>query len=311
MTEPVASLNGSLVPQSEASVPVTDLGVVAGASVTEMIRTFGHKPFRVADHLDRLCESIELMRFPYTPSRQQIEAAIEAVAQNNTSLIPEHHDLGVVVFVTAGQNLTYLGGNAPDQVSKGTLCVHSFPLPFELWADRQVSGQHLATVSVLPLPVQSVSPVAKHRNRMHWLRADREARERYRDANAVLVTPDGSVTETSSGNIFVVHGRTIRTPPSELVLGGISRKVLSELAETAGFSWEEATVSVESIRTADEVLTTSTPYCVMPVTRFDNCVVGNGEPGPVFQQLMTAWSNLVGLDIVRQTVDGARERSAG
>ncbi len=311
MTEPVAFLNGTLVPQSEAYLPVTDLGVVAGASVTEMIRTFKHTPFRVADHLDRLCESIELMGFPYVPTRQQLESAIDAVVHSNTSLIPQHHDLGVVVFVTAGQNLTYLGGNARDQVSQGTLCVHSFPLPFELWVDRQVSGQHLATVSVLPLPVQSVSPVAKHRNRMHWLRADREARERFSGANAVLVTPDGSITETSSGNIFVVHGRTIRTPPSELVLGGISRKVLSELAETAGFSLEEAPVSVESIAAADEVLTTSTPYCVMPVTRFDDCAVGDGEPGTVFQELMTAWSKLVGLGIVHQTVEGARERTVG
>jgi len=311
VTEPVAFLNGTLVPQSEASVPVTDLGVVAGASVTEMIRTFGHRPFRVADHLDRLCESIELMGFPHAPPRQQIQSAVEAVVHHNTSLIPKHHDLGVVVFVTAGQNLTYLGGNARDQVSRGTLCVHSFPLPFELWVDRQVNGQHLATVSVLPLPVQSVSPVAKHRNRMHWLRADREARERFSGANAVLVTPDGSVTETSSGNIFVVQGRTIRTPPSELVLGGISRKVLNELAQTAEFSWEEAPVTVESIGDADEVMTTSTPYCVMPVTRFDDCAVGNGEPGPVFQELLAAWSNLVGLDIVQQTIDAARERSAG
>ena len=212
--------------------------------------------------------------------------------------------------MTAGQNLTYLGGNARDSVSQGTVCVHSFPLPFELWAGRQQNGQHLATVSVLPLPVQSVSPVAKHRNRMHWLRADREARERFSDAFALLVTPEGVVTETSSGNVFLVRDRTIYTPPSELVLGGISRMVLSELAESQGISWEEAPVSVESMRAADEVLTSSTPYCLVPVTRFDDIPIGTGEPGPVFRELIAAWSNMVGLDIVQQTIVAAQERSS-
>lgn len=308
MTEPVAHLNGQIVPYSQAVLPVTDLGIVAGASVTEMLRTFRHAPYRVAEHLDRLFQSIDLLGFACEPSRTQIEDAINTIAEQNTSLIPANHDLGIVAFVTAGQNLTYLGGQGRDRVADGTVCVHSFPLPFELWVEKQTQGQHLAAVNVLPLPVESVSPVAKHRNRIHWLRADREARTRSPGSTALLATADGEITETSSGNFYVVKDRTIRTPPSELVLGGISRMVLKEIAEAEGFAWEEAHISVETIQSADEALTTSTPSCLLPVTRFNDRPIGSGEPGSVFRQLIAAWSNQVGLDIVQQCVDVARER---
>lgn len=310
MSEPVAFLNGEFVPYSQAVLPVTDLGIVAGASVTEMLRTFRHQPYRVSDHLDRLFRSIELMGFPVTPSRPQIEDAIQQVATRNAHLIPDHHDLGIVAFVTAGQNLTYLGGQARDQVANGTVCVHSFPLPFELWVEKQTQGQRLASVDVLPLPVESVSPMAKHRNRIHWLRADREARDRIPGSTALLATPDGSITETSSGNFYVVKDGTIHTPPSELVLGGISRLALGELAEAEGFIWSETGITVDDIRSADEALTTSTPSCLLPVTHFNDAPIGSGKPGPVFRQLMAAWSNQVGLDIVQQAVDVARERGS-
>ena len=310
MSEPIAFLNGKFVPYSQAVLPVTDLGIVAGASVTEMLRTFRHQPYRVADHLDRLFQSIDLMEFAVEPDRSQIADAIAQIAERNSALIPKHDDLGIVAFVTAGQNLTYLGGKARDRVSDGTVCVHSFPLPFELWVEKQTHGQSLTSVDVLPLPAESVSPMAKHRNRIHWLRADRQARERIPGATALLATPDGSITETSSGNFHVVKDRSIRTPRTELVLGGISRLALKELAEAEGLHWSEANITADEVRSADEAFTTSTPSCLLPVTRFNDSPVGTGQPGPVFCQLITAWSNQVGLDIVQQAVDVARERGS-
>jgi len=57
------------------------------------------------------------------------------------------------------------------------------------------------------------------------------------------------------------------------------------------------------LATADEVFFTSTPYCIMPATRFNGLDVGNGEVGPVTQALLAAWSDLVGIDIVKQAQD--------
>ena len=54
------------------------------------------------------------------------------------------------------------------------------------------------------------------------------------------------------------------------------------------------------LATADEMFFTSTPYCIMPATKFNGHAVGNGEVGPVTKRLLGAWSELVGLDIVAQ-----------
>jgi branched-subunit amino acid aminotransferase/4-amino-4-deoxychorismate lyase len=59
---------------------------------------------------------------------------------------------------------------------------------------------------------------------------------------------------------------------------------------------------------ADEAFLSTTPYCLCPVTRINGVTIGNGHPGAVFERLLAAWSNLVGLDIRRQILDGAKRR---
>jgi len=308
MPEPIAFLNGKIAPESRVAVPVTDLGVVAGASVTEMIRTFGFVPFRLGDHIDRLFGSLELCGFTTDVDRQQLEDAVAKIVEYNSTFVPKNHDLGIIIFVSAGQNLTYLGAAGHDVASQGTVCVHSFPLPFELWTEKQTTGQHLASVSIQPLPNDSVPPQAKHRNRIHWLLADKEARTRFPTASSLLATTDGYITETAAGNFYFVKDRTIRTPPSELVLGGISQMVMREIAAHLGFDWQESPITFNDLAEANEAMTSSTTCCLLPVTKFNDQVIGGGAPGPVFQELITAWSDLVGIDIVQQAAQAAQER---
>jgi branched-chain amino acid aminotransferase len=52
--------------------------------------------------------------------------------------------------------------------------------------------------------------------------------------------------------------------------------------------------------TADEAFFTSTPYCIMPATRFNGLPIGDGQVGPVTKRLLAAWSELVGVDIIGQ-----------
>ena len=309
MPQPVAWMNGELIDAARAAVPVGDLGVVAGASVTEFLRTFRHEVFRLDEHLSRLMTSLELVEFSTQVESTTLREAIGAVVSHNRQLIPENHELGIIAFVTAGQNLTYLGAAGREQISQGTVCVHSFPLPFELWAHRYREGQHLATVTVPPLPSFAVDPRAKHRNRIHWLRADREAQAAFESSSSILTTDDGFLTETSSGNIFIVYGKTLRTPKAEYILGGISRETLIDIASSLGMTVEEADLTPSDLAAADEAITTSTPYCVVPVTNFNGQTVGNGSPGLQFQRLIGAWSESVGIDIVQQAEQIAAERS--
>ena len=143
MTAPIAYLNGRFVPIDEAQLHVFDLGIVGGTSVTEMLRTFRHIPFRLDDHLDRLAESLQRVEIDPGLSWSELREISEQVVSTNAKLIPAHHDLGLIVFVTAGLNATYVGRGLAGWL---TVCVHTFPLPFELWAENYDVGLHLVTV---------------------------------------------------------------------------------------------------------------------------------------------------------------------
>lgn len=310
MSEPIAFLNGDFVPASHAAVSIHDLGLVLGASITEMVRTFHRQPFRLDAHLERMQRSLRAVGFPTQVSLDELRSAVHRLVQHNAALIPSEHDLGIVMFVTAGKNLTYLGGAHREAARQGTVCVHTFPLPFELWSTRLRDGQHLVTPAVRHVPPQSLDPKIKSRSRLHWYLADQQARLVDPSAGSLLLDLDGNITETSTGNFFIVHGNCIQTPAARYALGGVSQAVVRELAEQLGMEYRETQLRLYDVLNADEALTSSTPYCALPVTRINGRTIGPGVPGPVFDRMIGAWSRLVGLDIVAQIEQGAAAREA-
>ncbi len=306
--EPIAWINGEYKPIADTSLHVFDRGVVHGASVTEMLRTFRGKPFRVAEHLERLFASIAAVGFSVSAGRDELEEILAKVVEHNAALIPASHDLGIIVFATAGTNLTYVG--RMEHREPCTVCVHTFPLPFELWAEKIAAGQHLIIPTVRAIPSECIDPRIKHRSRLHWILADQEVRSIEPGASALVLDLDGRITETSSGNFFAVLGGEIVTPPPVRCLGGISQAVVRELAAKLKIPYRTRDLVPEDLRTATEAFTSSTPYCLMPVAAVNEEALGEQVPGPVYQKLIAAWNDLVGLDIIEQIQRGAEERMA-
>jgi branched-chain amino acid aminotransferase len=85
-----------------------------------------------------------------------------------------------------------------------------------------------------------------------------------------------------------------------MVLNGISRQVVIELSEQLGYRVQKKRLPVQQASEASEIWTSSTPYCLLPVTSFNEQAVGNGQPGPLFHQLLETWSQSVGIDIKEQ-----------
>ncbi|MCA9018028.1 MAG: aminotransferase class IV, partial [Planctomycetaceae bacterium] len=133
MTEPQAYLNGAVIPFSEAKLAVTDLGIVYGAAVTEMVRTFAHRLFMLEEHLDRLFDALEYVCIEPPLAKSELKQICERLVEQNAALLPPEQDLGLTVFITAGHNLPYLGLSELETCRTPTVCVHTFPLAFELW----------------------------------------------------------------------------------------------------------------------------------------------------------------------------------
>lgn len=304
MSEPLVYLNGQLVPASAAHLKIFDAGVVLGATVTEMTRTFRRRPFRLDDHLDRLFRSLRYMRFDIGLSKAQLAAVSHELVAHNADLLPEGGELGLIQFVTAGEVAMYAGGTGHSPRTSPTVCAHTFPLPFQTWAGKLREGVHLVTPSVRHVPPQCYDPKMKYRSRMHYYLADQEARLVDPEAQALLLDLDGNVTETNGANFLIVERGTIVSPTLRNTLPGVSRATVIDLAAGLGIPFVERDFQVFNAVNADEAFVASTPYCLLPVTKINGLAIGGGRPGPVFRRLLEAWSRQVGVDIERQILGG-------
>lgn len=271
-----------------------------GATVTEMTRTFHHQPFRLEDHVARLFRSLKYTRMETGLSPAELISISRELLAHNTSLIKPEDELGLIHFVTAGENSVYAGSAASGGPMTPTVCVHTFPLPFSLWSQRMQDGAHVVTPSIRHVPPQCFDPKMKYRSRMHYYLADQEARLVAPDAIALLLDLDGNVTETSGANFLLVQQGEIVSPTRRNILPGISRQTVIELAQKLGIPFVERDLQVHDVMNADEALLTSTPFCVMPVTKINGSPIAGGKPGPTFRRLIEAWSELVGMDVLEQ-----------
>lgn len=304
-SEPIVYLRGSFLPASQAHVSIYDFGVVMGATVTDLLRTFHKKPYRLEDHVRRFCESCKYARIePPVPFAEIVKATQELTARN-AALLPEGGDLAVVYFITPGENLVYAGSAAaPGAAMRPTFCIHSFPLPFGLFRRFFEDGIHLVTPSTRHVPAQCLDPKIKNRSRLHWWLAEQEAHLVDPLAMPFLLDLDGNLTESSGSNVLLVKNGVVLSPTPRNILLGISRRTIGELCHKLGIAFQERDVQVHDAINADEMFVVTTPYCMAPVTKINGLTVADGKAGPVFQRLLAAWSAEVGVDIRAQVMAG-------
>src|SRR5258708_14584312 len=112
MPEPLAYLNGRISPVSQTLLPISDMGVVMGASITEMARTFRHVCFHLSDHIERLFRSLKHVGFDVDLTRESLADLVLELLEHNPRLIPANHDLAVSMFITAVTIPLYAGFEA-------------------------------------------------------------------------------------------------------------------------------------------------------------------------------------------------------
>jgi branched-chain amino acid aminotransferase len=150
------------------------------------------------------------------------------------------------------------------------------------------------------MPPAALDPRIKNRSRLAYTLAEMEVKLVDPQAQGILLDIDGNVAENKGGNFFIVSEGVLKTPSTRNALAGISRATVLELATQLGIPTQVTDFQPYDIYTADEAFFTSTPYCIMPATRFNGLPVGDGQVGTLTKRLLEAWSKLVGVDIVAQ-----------
>ena len=182
-----------------------------------------------------------------------------------------------------------------------TVCVKVAPVGFQTFSRHYDEGSHGVIVRTRSFPAQSLDPKIKHFNRMNFVLAELEATDLDPQAFALVLDRDGNIAEAvNSGNVFIMTDGVLRTPTDSNILQGVSRMTALELATQLGIPTSEEDLQPYDLYTADEAFLTNSNHCIMPVGRVNNRSIGKEVPGPVTNQLLAAWSEMVGLDIVGQ-----------
>lgn len=292
MNGSMAYFNGEWIPSEKLAVAVDDLGFLMGATLTERLRTFKGQPFRVAAHLARLDHSLSVLGWNADVIGSEARLAIDEFVVRNAHLMAEGDDWNIILFITPG--------HTADAMSP-TVGVHGHPIPFSHWAPQFVEGVDAVVVSIRQVPANCWPPELKCRSRMHFYLADREATKAIPGARAILLDQDGYVCESTSANVITyIKGRGLVTPQIQKVLPGVSQQVIFDLAGEMGINHAEADLLPADLLQADEVYLASTSLCLLPIVRLDGLPIAGGKPGPLYGELLAAWSQLVGVDIATQ-----------
>lgn len=264
-------LNGKFMPIEQACIPVLDRGFIFGDGVYEVIPVYSRKPFRLAEHLERLQHSLDGIRLKNPFGNDDWQHLLEQVIAQN-----EGEDQYIYLHITRG-------------VAKRD---HAFP-------ENVAPTVFIMSNPLLPPPaellVSGAAAITAADNR--WVRCDVKAisllpnvllRQLAVDAHAMetILIRDGFLTEGAASNIFIVKNDVLLAPPkSNLMLPGITYDVVLELATANRIEHEVRQITEAEVRSADEILLTSSTKEIMPITLLDKQPVGAGKPGKIFAHL--------------------------
>jgi branched-chain amino acid aminotransferase len=269
-------LDGSLLDEEAARVPVSDHGFLVGDGVFETLRVYRGEPFALAEHLERLSESAGEMRIP-SPAAGVLEAATrEVLAANDLS------EARLRITVTSGSGLPGLArGPGPPTV----LVVASPVMP---WPPTST-----AVISQVRRNEESPLAGVKTTSLAESVIAFAEARESGAD-EALLLNTAGDLCEATTANLFIVRDGVVETPSLESgCLAGITRDHVLRLCAEGGVDAREDRLPAAALAEADEAFLTSSTREVQPLVTVDGRPVGPGEPGLLTRGLAQAYSAMV------------------
>ncbi|MEO5334929.1 MAG: aminotransferase class IV [Magnetococcus sp. YQC-5] len=308
----LVNFNGVLIPESDAKISIYDSALMFGDMVFEMTRSFNKIQFKLREHIDRLYAGLKILRIPLELTPEEMERSVNETIEANEPFMAADDEHRIMIDVTRG-----ILGIYQDVVGvrKGpNVIIADFPLRWTVAGMGPLfdHGINAVITSQRAIPGTLLDPKIKNRSRIHYLMANIEASSVVGENNwALLLDPDGFIAEGTGDNFFIVKEGVIITPEGRNILRGISRHyIMHTLAPQLGMSAIEANIEPYDVYTADEAFMTGTPFCMLPVTSLNGLPIGNGQVGFVFNRVLNAWSENVGLNIKEQISSWERPVSA-
>lgn len=270
-------LNGEFLAPDAAKVSVFDRGFVFADGVYEVIPAYGGRLFRLAQHLERLEQSLDGIRLQNPLSAAAWGAVFERLlAQFGNA------DQYVYLQITRGaapRDHAFPAGIAPTVFA----FAKRIDYPSASLVEQGVTAVTLPDIRWSRCDIKSIALLPNVLMRQQAV--DSGA------AEAILLR-EGCVTEGAASNVFVVYRKQLLTPPNgPYILPGITRDLVVELARASAVDFAERPIAEAELRGADEVWMTSSTKEILPIVRIDGRPVGSGRPGALHARLFAAYQD--------------------
>lgn len=291
-----------MVPESEARISIYDSALMFGDMVFEMTRSFNKKQFLLEMHIDRLFNGLKILEIDAKLTKNDLIQICHQVQAANEPIFEAHDEHRLMINVSRGP-LGIYANKVTNLHDNPTVIVADFPLRWTVQGmDRFFDeGIHMITPSQRSIPAHLMDPKIKNRSRLWYQMANIQVSKHSGNNNwALLIDDDGYVTEGTGCNFFIVKNQKIITPKGHNVLRGTRRQYIFTLSAELGIECIESDIEPYDIHDADEAFVTGTPFCLMPVTKYQSLTIGSGKLGPITSNLLLRWSENVGIDIIEQ-----------
>lgn len=277
--DPIVYLNGTFLALQDAHVSVLDRGFIFGDGIYEVIPAYTKKLFRLQHHLDRLNNNLNEVQIRNPFSSAQWQQLLEQVIQKNV-----YEDQSVYLQITRG--VAPRDHSFPDNENP-TVFIMTTPLEKQS-SDIKVNGIHAVS---LPdnrwkkCHIKSISLLPNVLLRQQAL--DKGAKE------AILIR-GGEATEGAASNLFIVQNDCLITPPKgPLLLPGVTRDVVLEIAKTQALCLKEQQITEDELFNAQEIWLTSSTKEILPVTKLNDKIINSGKPGVHWHHMIEAYHSYI------------------
>lgn len=277
----LAYVNGRFVPHRHAVVHIEDRGYQFADGVYEVVPVFYARLIDEEAHLDRLERSLSELQISMPKPRKIMQMlSAELIRRNQLTygfiytqvtrgVAPRDHKFPKAARPSLVMTVRQMKPHTEAELQRGATVI---TVPDQRWQRRDIKS-----ISLLPNCLAKQQAV--------------EAGA----AEAWQVDPDGTVTEGSSTNAWIItaDNKLVTRKADHSILNGITRLSLIEAVKAAGLEFEERPFTVEEAYQAREAFFTSSTNLVMPVVRIDDQAVGNGYPGILTMRLRQLYLDYV------------------
>ena len=273
-------MNGKFIQLSEARIPVLDWGFLRSDATYDVVHVWKGRFFRLDKHIDRFFQSTEKLRMPCTVSRIDLKKILAGCVERSGL-----DNAYVEMIQTRGMSPNF---ERDPRKSEPRFIAFAVPFGWILKPEEFEKGLDVLVSNRRRISPNSIDSSIKN---YHWLDLVSGMFEAYDNGHdtVILTDEENNISEGPGFNIFCVDETGLNSP-NKGVLEGITRQTVLDLAKELNVPFQLRPISLETLKSSNEVFATSTAGGIMPITKINGLPIGRGAPGEITSKLhKTYW----------------------